>query len=447
MLSTNRRITLLPLLAVICFSAESGRCQAGTTGPGDLSPVSIRLDNHLADQNPLNRSRNLTATVSFSDETAAEPMLTVEAWDGEGRLVVDLASDRLSEQTMTRALSVRNSRDRVTLASTEREHDLYVREDDGFEWNIVLNTPLPDTLLTYDIETRGLVFAFQPPLDGDTVDYDVDSTGHTVVAGVLHRPDSVVGSYAVYHRNGRDNRHRIVDGETSIEAYGTGKAFHIYRPKAFDVSIPSRTTWCNLYIDTIEARLTIAIPSEFLREAVFPVTIDPTIGTETVGASVWEITSDNYRGNRYQIPETVEYLDSIIWWVYDDITAGDSTSAGVYAADGSLIDCAAERGVTEFKQTVRFESGVIFGADIASGDYVWLTIFASGAHYLRYDTYSIPYGGKYYYGWQAGGCSDPCGGFAWDTGNDRRISIYVVYNEVGATTGGRRRRTIMTEEY
>ena len=206
-------------LTLVCLLPEGAHCQ----DDGKIVPITIRLDGKVSDKHT--RRRDLTAVVEYKDNRTTEPVLSLEAWGGEATLTVDLNSDHLSERTMDRVTSVRNGHDQVRLTATERVHELYVRDDGAFEWNIVLNTRPADRVLTYDLATRGLVFVWQPPLGKDSIDYEVDSSGETVLTGILHRPDSVAGSYAVYHRNKSGNHHRQVDGETLVEAYATGKAF------------------------------------------------------------------------------------------------------------------------------------------------------------------------------------------------------------------------------
>ena len=75
-----------------------------------------------------------------------------------------------------------------------------------------------DTILSsisFPMTSEGLNFYYQPPLTQEEID-----------AGTF-RPENVEGSYAVYHSTKRDH----IIGQTN---YGTGKAFHIYRPMLVD---------------------------------------------------------------------------------------------------------------------------------------------------------------------------------------------------------------------
>ena len=63
--------------------------------------------------------------------------------------------------------------------------------------------------------------------------------------------------------------------------YKTGKFCHIYRPKIFDAA--GRWIWGGLEFDGDS--LFIIIDEKWLKRARYPVTVDPVIGTSTVGAS------------------------------------------------------------------------------------------------------------------------------------------------------------------
>ena len=145
---------------------------------------------------------------------------------------------------------------------------LYERGDGCLEWEIVLDVKPASNRLYFSISHQNLLFHYQADLSVEEI-----AEGAT-------RPDSVVGSYAVYHASRRNDWVIITESDTAREQYGTGKAFHVYRPKAHDAA--GKTVWCELSIDTA---LTITVPEEFLATAVYPVTIDPTFGYSSAGAS------------------------------------------------------------------------------------------------------------------------------------------------------------------
>lgn len=107
------------------------------------------------------------------------------------------------------------------------------------------------------------------------------------------RSPRVVGSYAVYHADGKkDNQ------------YQNGKAFHIFRPWAEDAN--KNRVWCELNIPTNKQgkltglNATLTIPQDFLNNATYPVFIDPTIGYESIGAS--SVSGGIVRGTVYTSP-------------------------------------------------------------------------------------------------------------------------------------------------
>jgi hypothetical protein len=145
----------------------------------------------------------------------------------------------------------------------------------------------------------------------------------------------VVGSYAVYHKTKAN--HRI--GDTN---YATGKAFHIYRPKAIDAN--GAEVWAQLHYS--EGLLSVAVPQEFLEKATYPVVVDPTFGYTTPGG-----TMQSNLGNR-AIAGTKEALtesgDVTKISVYGADTSGTlNAKALIYDDDGTGADPGTLMGVTE----------------------------------------------------------------------------------------------------
>ncbi|WP_319583955.1 hypothetical protein [uncultured Pseudodesulfovibrio sp.] len=97
--------------------------------------------------------------------------------------------------------------------------------------------------------------------------YQPDLTDQELAAGV-ERPEDVVGSYAIY----MDRMHN---------EYGTGKFAHVYRPLFQDANGDEQ--WGS--IEIADGVMTISIAPEWLDGAAFPVTLDPTIGYDTMGSS------------------------------------------------------------------------------------------------------------------------------------------------------------------
>jgi len=135
-------------------------------------------------------------------------------------------------------------------------------EEGGFEFEWVLNKKPISNVLSTTIETKGLDFFYQPELTQEEI------------AEGGERPENVIGSYAVYHST--KSNHKVGD-----KNYKSGKAFHIYRPKAIDTN--NNESWCELNIGG--GILTVTTPQKFLDTATYPVRIDPTFGYTSIGAT------------------------------------------------------------------------------------------------------------------------------------------------------------------
>jgi hypothetical protein len=167
------------------------------------------------------------------------PSLQVGKWNDEAYLQIRHPGEKVRE--------VSQNRDSVVLSTGDRRHVMRRLGECEFEYDVILNHRPSKPLVTLPLEfPRGLSFFKQRP------------TG---------RDDLVSGSYAVYWR-GRNNRYR------------TGKLCHIYRPKIIDAD--GRWIWGEQDFDG--ENLLISIDEVWLKSARYPVTVDPIIGTSTVGS-------------------------------------------------------------------------------------------------------------------------------------------------------------------
>jgi hypothetical protein len=171
-------------------------------------------------------------------------------------------------------------------------------EDGGLEFEWVLPQKPSTNILEATIQTKGLNFYYQAPLTDEEK------------ARGAKRPENVVGSYAVYHAT--------KSGNNQHKHYKTGKAFHIYRPKAIDAS--NNEAWCQLNIDKNAGILTVTVPQEFLDNAVYPIIVDPTFGYTSTGATAEAFLND-YGAN--------ELFSSAFFQIYS-VGAGTLTSIHVY---------------------------------------------------------------------------------------------------------------------
>ena len=308
----------------------------------------------------------------------------------------------------------------------EREISYKLNELGGLEFELILKTKPPTNTLTFPIKTQNLKFYFQPPLTEELnpKEYDEITETYAVKNGrvIVFRPPEVVGSYAVYHTR-KTNIHR---SKEDAEKYKVGKAFHIYRPKATDAN--GNTVWCDLKVDEKKGLLTVTISQEFLDNAVYPVTIDPTFGYETVGGTRTGYIKNRITGSWFTCPESGS-ADSISVYLDNSYspypTIGQEKCAIYLKSDNSLVASTEEHcgGLSDDWLTLSITSG----GTLSNTDYY--LVFWTSYNYQRlyYDSAS---GKGAYQDLTYGDWPDP-----WNpTSEDRIYSIYCTYTaEAGAT--------------
>jgi len=190
------------------------------------------------------------------DNSNGQTVLTLECGESSRLQIVLSGSDTDSQR---REVGTQFGQPDVRVETGDEVHRVFARSPSELEWTIELPHAPASNTLKFPIRVTGLEVFCQGRLsDSELQDGN-------------ERPDSVVGSWAVYEeRNGADwGRHR--------------KLFHIYRPLAWDAGHDS--ILCSLDINIVSGLLSIEIPQEFLAHAEYPITIDPTIGNTGTGAT------------------------------------------------------------------------------------------------------------------------------------------------------------------
>lgn len=165
----------------------------------------------------------------------------------------------LGEPTLEERLLDKRKREVITETVSDFEG--------GFKVDIILNERPDTNRFCYDIEgAENYDFFYQPPLTEEEI------------AEGASRPDHIVGSYAVYHKQLKNHR---LGGEN----YATGKVMHIPRPQVWELDNEEATKeWAELsYTD--EEGLCVTVRQEFLDKATYPVRVDPTFGYTTIGGN------------------------------------------------------------------------------------------------------------------------------------------------------------------
>jgi len=291
---------------------------------------------------------------------------------------------------------------------------------DLYQFNITLEKPLASNILTVPIETDGLDFLYQPPLDqewkADGIKYDFVNSTHGMFKGeiVTFRPENMVGSYAVY--------------KTIPKANETGKLYHIYRPLLIDSK--GLTSWAKL--DITKNSLSIIMDDKFLAEASYPIIVDPAFGYTSIGGSTDHGAPTNYC-KAYSTPASNGTLDSLSFYSYTD-TGTAHFDPALYSDSGgspSVRLAYLDSGGATITTTPQWITQSLAYGSITTGTQYWLGFKAENSGetthvYYKYDsaTGEIKYKSSTY-AWP-----DPAS--APSSANER-VSIFANYTAGGAT--------------
>lgn len=176
------------------------------------------------------------------------PLLSLSKWGEEASL---LFKSGISGEKVR---MIENSPGKTVLTTAKRQH-VYRRLDAGnIEYDIVLPERPDSPVFKIPLEKpRGLSFHRQGKRYGHLMN------------------EEVRGSYAVYW-NRRDRQYR------------TGKFCHIYRPKIIDAA--GHWIWGDLDYDGDS--IFITVDETWLKKASYPVTVDPRLGSDSVGAGNYD---------------------------------------------------------------------------------------------------------------------------------------------------------------
>ena len=268
--------------------------------------------------------------------------------------------------------TLRGDKRRLLYKGRRRSHRFTILGDCSFEYDCILLKEPESNVISLRMEGAECFDFFRQP-------------------DFLKEP-LLAGSYAVYKKD-------IVVGE------GTGKLCHIHRPEIIDAR--GRRCWGDLSV--VGNELHITIPEKWLGEASYPVIVDPTIGTTTVGSLTY---NDEEEGtllfdvliavNRFWVNEAVNGLCTA--YVYTD--ADDKYAGGrpvLYSDFGNVpqtrrskeeqfIDLRVVSGKPKGWRTGTFRNNT----DITSGIYIWFGVFTEYTWFPRFD-----WGAKCYsYSWE-----------------------------------------------
>ena len=332
-------------------------------------------------------------TVSLGEK---QPYWGLSRWSGKEQLRFTPLDDE--------GFSLRGNKQRLVYKGRKRSHRFTILGDGAFEYDCILLKPPDTNVITLLIEgAEHFDFLRQPDFVPDPF---------------------LKGSYAVYKK------------ETLI-GEGTGKLCHIHRPEIIDAR--GRRCWGELSI--VGNSLCITIPEQWLAEAAYPVVVDPTVGTTTIGSQnrwfpepgepseplMFELSIPV---NRFLVPEPITGLCTAFAYVnQDDWEAGGRPI--LYSDNGNSPQI--RRSMNEGLMDFRVVSGKPVGwrsatfnsnGTIASGTNIWFGIFCEYYWLPRFD-----WGARCYADWWDHLPGIPNTYPIWSVNHfyDFRLSMYFTY--------------------
>lgn len=293
--------------------------------------------------------------------------LSFELGSGSEQLFINVNRKSVSVTTETES----NAAGKLSLSVGDETDIWHVDELGRLKWDIAFASAPKKNTFEWDIKCSDTIeFWRQDELTEDQV-----KRGYS-------RPDEVIGSYAVY--SGQSGHFVDEDGNTIIN-FATGKLCHIYRPLCSDAN--GVTAWADLLIE--KNKLSITIPQDYLDAAAYPVTLDPTFGYATHGASTFTIDDTYCLANTLAAQEyTATSGDTITGFT---IYASGSGNVGVsaYSCSGNAPSSrlAAEASITVSTSAAEYSVGSLSQSLTGGTKYcVAMNNKSKNATGIRYDT-------------------------------------------------------------
>ena len=329
----------------------------------------------------------------------SRPEVRLKKWNGEVDLGIEYKKIQASGVTNSEKMEWKSAKEELHAYSLSPKDGM---EDGGLEIEVILKEKPDTNIFVFQLDSwENFNFFYQAPL-----------TSEEMSEGEL-RPENVVGSYAVYHKTNSNH----IEGQTN---YSTGKAFHIYRPKAIDNNGVEQ--WAIMsYLDGV---ISVEVPQSFLDSAEYPVRVDPTIGYTSIGATDGGLLPNTIRISIPQLANDNAFVNTL--YVYDSLTTARGAARGVVYASSSkaLIDAGTEEpGGTDTGWIVYdmddqpITRGVTYGLGLyIGGEFLTARYDSVSGFQLRRDDFTYH------------ATNDPNNPFVVDaTLADRQYSIYASY--------------------
>jgi hypothetical protein len=260
--------------------------------------------------------------------------------------------------------TLRGDRRRLVYKGRRRSHRFTILGDTAFEYDCIFEREPKSNVITLMMEGAEQFDFFRQP------DFVKDPF--------------LKGSYAVYKKE-------------TLLGEGTGKLCHINRPLIVDVR--GRRCWGDLSV--VGNALRITIPENWLSEAKYPVIVDPTIGTTTVGSqNEWMEDIGESKAlcflaalavNRFLVPETIN--GNCTAYAYCNENDWEGGGRPVLYSDSNskpwerrsktegLFDFSMNGNKPPGWRTTTFQSN----RSITAGTYLWFGVLAELYWFPRFD--------------------------------------------------------------
>ena len=266
--------------------------------------------------------------------------------------------------------TLRGDRRRLVYKGRRRSHRFTILGDTVFEYDCILLREPESNIISLLMEgTEKFDFFRQPDFVPDPFLKD---------------------SYAVYKKE-------------TLLGEGTGKLCHIHRPQIID----ARGRRCLGELAVIGNELRITIPEKWLSEAAYPVVVDPTIGTTTVGSLTTGKDPNNnsydrpwldgeFTVNKYQVPQNGNGLCTAYLYCCNNNTEAYALPLLYTNVNNKPYKRKSknEKEINVWFSSASWKNNTFnLDGDITAGDYVWFGVHAS------WFTTRFDYGGECYKGW------------------------------------------------
>jgi hypothetical protein len=327
------------------------------------------------------------------------PNINMSKWNNEYYLNMNLPITITSEVETFDGM-------KVALKTKDFTLIYYPLNNNDLEYEIVYDKKPKDSVIVFDlVYSDEFDFFYQPALVQKQIDFGYE------------RPPNVDGSYAVYCRK-------------AYNKYCSGKFCHFYYPYLKDAD--GKMTRVDEF-EIIAGKMVIVLPEIWLGSARYPVTLGPTIGYSTAGASSY--------GNNIVINGTSyisEASTDIVTTLHFAVAAVDASNKGVKVA---IYNCnQADKTVNNKTRidygivataTVSDDNSVaaVVGGTIAGSTYYWLgTIVENSNTKIKCDTT----GAVSYDNWPTTYAAEPQD--PWTNSGNLGTSKFTVWADYGGAT-------------